>query len=129
MKILKNTALALSGLLLSLSALAADPLDNTLWQTYEDGKPKATVKITQVGDAFTGVITAGNTEKAKGFIGQTVITGLKAAGNGKYEGGEITDPVNKKTYKLSATLNGDTLKLRGYLGVKALGRTQTWKKK
>lgn len=112
---------------LSMGALANDPLVG-VWQTYEDGKPKAHVQISQAGSTFTGKVIAGNTEKAKEHIGKTVITGLKADGSGKYSGGNITDPVSGKTYKLSATLNGQKLALRGYMGVKALGRTQNWVK-
>lgn len=128
MKLLTKASLAIATFGIATTAFAADPLANTTWQTYEDGQPKATVKITQTGSTFTGKIIDGNTDKAKTYIGRTVITGLKADGGGKYSG-KITDPVNGKTYSLSAELSGNTLKLRGYLGVKALGRTQTWKKK
>ncbi|MDO4426846.1 MAG: DUF2147 domain-containing protein [Moraxella sp.] len=116
---------------LSLSAVAfADNIVGT-WQTYEDGKPKAVVKITQSGSSFTGVIIEGNTEKAKQYVGRTVITGLKADGGGKYSGGKITDPVNGKTYSLTATLNGSSLSLKGGYNVagKVVGRSQTWQKK
>lgn len=122
----KSIAFGLVASAVSMTAMA-DPIVGT-WQTYEDGKPKAQVQITQSGSTFTGKIIAGNTEKAKTYVGRTVITGLKADGGGKYSGGNITDPVNGKTYKLSATKTGESLALRGYLGVKALGRTQTWKK-
>lgn len=121
----KKSIIAGAGLLLSLSAWAN--LEGA-WQTYEDGKPKAIVQITESNGVYTGKIIDGNTEKAKQYIGRTVITGLKADGNGKYSGGKITDPVNGKTYTLSATQTGNTLNLRGYIGIKALGRTQTWQK-
>ncbi|MDO5651404.1 MAG: DUF2147 domain-containing protein [Moraxella sp.] len=126
MKLISKVALLSVGLVMSVSAFA-NLVGN--WQTYEDGKPKAVVKITESGGVYTGVIISGNTEKAKQHIGKTVITGLKENGSGKYSGGKITDPVNGKTYSLAATLNGNTLKLRGYIGAKALGRTQTWQKK
>ena len=61
--------------------------------------------------------------------GATVFTGLTAIGNGRYEGGDITDPETGKTYSMSATLNGTSLDVRGYIGVTVLGRTQTWQKK
>lgn len=128
MKLFKQSAVAVAALGFATVAMAADPLVGS-YQTYEDGKAKATVKITQTGSTFTGKITAGNTSKAKQYVGRTIITGLQANGNGKYSGGTIVDPVTGKKYKLNATLNGSTLKLRGYIGVAALGRTQTWKKK
>lgn len=100
------------------------------WQTYEDGKPKAVVQIVDNGGVYTGKIISGNTDKAKQYVGKTVITGLRATGNGKYAGGSITDPTNNQTYNLTATLQGDTLYLKGGYKVfgKVIGRSQTWKK-
>lgn len=106
------------------SAFADDLVGN--WQTYDDGQPKAVVKISESDGAYTGVIISGNTEKAKEHVGKTVMTGLKADGGGKYSGGKITDPANGKSYRLTATLNGDTLSLKGHLG--PFSRSQTWKK-
>jgi len=43
--------------------------------------------------------------------------------------GEIYDPVHGKTYKCKMWFENDkTLRVRGYIGVPALGRTMTWKK-
>ncbi|PIE47614.1 MAG: hypothetical protein CSA42_02270 [Gammaproteobacteria bacterium] len=128
MKLFTKSVVLAASLGMATVAMAADPIVGN-YQTYENGQPKATVKITQSGSTFTGKIIAGNTAKAKQYIGRTVIKGLKAKGGGKYSGGKITDPVSGKTYRLSATKSGNTLKLRGYMGVEALGRTQTWKKK
>ena len=44
-------------------------------------------------------------------MGRTVISGLKADGGGK-SGGKITDPENGKTYRLTGTLSGNSLKLK-----------------
>ena len=39
------------------------------------------------------------------------------------------DPKNGKTYKCLLYLDGeDTLKVRGYVGISAMGRTQTWQR-
>lgn len=122
----KKLAVISSGILLSVSAFANIAGE---WQTYENGQAKAVVQITENSGVYTGKIISGNTEKAKQYVGRTVITGLKADGGGKYSGGKITDPVSGKTYSLSATESGNSLKLRGYLGTKLLGRTQTWQKK
>ncbi len=122
---MKSILLGATVATLSVTAMAADPLVGT-WQTYEDNQPKAQVKITEANGVLTGKIIAGNTEKAKKFVDRTVITGLKADGNGKYSGGTITDPVNGKSYKLTATLSGTTLTLKGHLG--PFSRSQTWKK-
>ena len=42
------------------------------------------------------------------------------------EGGHIYDPKSGRTYSGSMTSEGDTLKLRGYIGIKLLGRTENW---
>ncbi|WP_419805569.1 DUF2147 domain-containing protein [Terriglobus sp.] len=42
------------------------------------------------------------------------------------ENGRIYDPESGKTYKSVLTSDGNLLHLRGYIGFKAFGRTQTW---
>ena len=42
------------------------------------------------------------------------------------DGGQLYDPKTGKTYHGEMSSEGDTLKLRGYVGVKAFGRTETW---
>lgn len=124
MKMATKALLLTAGMSLAGTAFA-DELTG-YWQTYEKGQPKAIVQISEAGGVYTGVIISGNTEKAKEHVGRTVISGLKADGNGKYSGGRITDPTNNKSYKLTATLNGNTLSLTGHIG--PFSRSQTWKK-
>ena len=42
------------------------------------------------------------------------------------DGGHVYDPRTGRTYSGSMTAQGNTLKLRGYLGIQLLGRTETW---
>jgi uncharacterized protein (DUF2147 family) len=42
------------------------------------------------------------------------------------DGGHVYDPKSGRTYSGSMTAEGNTLKLRGYLGIKLLGRSETW---
>ncbi|HCH26708.1 MULTISPECIES: DUF2147 domain-containing protein [Psychrobacter] len=127
MKLFTKTALAAAGISMATMAFAADPLHNTTWQTYDDGKPKGTVKITESNGVLTGKLIATNSAKGKKHVGMTVIKGLKADGGGKYSGGTITDPEKGKDYRMTASLNGNTLKLKGYIG--PFSRSQEWKKK
>ncbi|MEG9304273.1 DUF2147 domain-containing protein [Psychrobacter celer] len=127
MKLFTKTALAAAGISMATMAFAADPLHNTTWQTYDDGKPKGTVKITESNGVLTGKLIATNSAKGKKHVGMTVIKGLKADGGGKYSGGTITDPEKGKDYRMTASLNGNSLKLKGYIG--PFSRSQTWKKK
>ena len=41
-------------------------------------------------------------------------------------GGTLYDPKSGKTYRGSMSSDGDKLKLRGYVGVKLFGKSQTW---
>ena len=127
MKLFAKTTLAIVGISLASMAFAADPLANTTWQTYDEGKPKGVVKITESNGVLTGKLISTVSEKGQKHVGMTIISGLKADGNGKYSGGKITDPEKNKTYKLTANLSGSTLDLKGHLG--PFSRSQTWKKK
>lgn len=49
--------------------------------------------------------------------------------DGKWMGGKIYDPTSGKSYKVTISFKDDkTLKLRGYIGVEALGETMYWYK-
>lgn len=49
--------------------------------------------------------------------------------NSEWTGGRIYDPTSGKSYKLTITFkDAKTLKLRGYIGVEALGETMYWTK-
>lgn len=46
---------------------------------------------------------------------------------GRFTGGRIVDPENDRTYRATMALDGPTrLRVRGYVGIPALGRTQVW---
>lgn len=49
-------------------------------------------------------------------------------GDSKAEGGALYDPKTGKTYRGAITRAGDTLRLRGYIGIKLFGATETWKR-
>ena len=127
MKLFAKTTLAVAGISMASMAFAADPLHNTTWQTFDEGQPKGLVKITESNGVLTGKLISTTSEKGKKHVGMTIISGLKADGNGKYSGGKITDPEKNKTYKLTANLSGSNLALKGHLG--PFSRSQTWKKK
>ena len=66
--------------------------------------------------------------KNKPIEGLTIIEGLEWDGTA-WTGGKILDQANGKQYSCTLTLEDDqTLKVRGYLGISLLGRTQTWYK-
>ena len=67
------------------------------------------------------------TLRSRPILGLELLTGFAASGDGKWKGGRIYNPRDGKTYKSTLTLTkGGTLKVRGYVGVPALGQTQVW---
>ena len=63
-------------------------------------------------------------------VNMTIVNGVKHNADDKamWDGGEILDPNNGKTYKVRMTPidGGKQLEVRGYIGLAAFGRTQTW---
>jgi uncharacterized protein (DUF2147 family) len=141
---MKKILLALGLVGMAVVANAADPLNGTVWKTIDDKtkKPKATVKFTEQKNgtltaSIQSVLTPGEENactkcegpyKNKSLKGLTIVHGLKKSGGNNYEGGTILDPQSGKTYKLKGQLADDAqkLELRGFIGVAALGRNQTW---
>lgn len=136
--------LACASIFITAPTFAADALNGTQWRTIDDatGKPKAIVEfkeqangtlsatIKQLLDPAAATVCAkctGN-QKGKPMVGLTIVHSLKAVSGGKYEGGTILDPKSGSTYSLKGqiTADGKKFELRGYKGIAALGRNQTW---
>lgn len=114
------------------------------WKNIDDktGKPRSLIKITEINGEYSAVVEKGLlatdtgdavcdkcTDERKGqrIIGMTIVKGLKKKGD-HFEGGEILDPGNGKTYKCKVKLDatGNKLEVRGFIGVSLFGRSQTW---
>lgn len=118
------------------------------WQQIDDktGSPKALIEIRQDSNGtYAGKIVKvtprpGYTPQKtcnkcpvpytnQPILGMDVLTGLKQVGDSvNYEKGRVIDPLGGKIYdaKVRLSSNGKRLTLRGYVGVSALGRSQTW---
>lgn len=64
--------------------------------------------------------------RSRKLMGVNILSGLTKKDD-KWEGGRIYNPKNGKNYKCAIWLDGDKLKVRGYIGF--LYETQTWKRK
>jgi len=65
--------------------------------------------------------------RGRTIIGLELLTGFAVEGDTKWTGGRIYNPRDGKTYKSTLTQTKDgTLKVRGYVGIPALGQTQVW---
>lgn len=60
------------------------------------------------------------------LLGLEILKNFKHNGADVYEDGTIYDPKNGKTYSCKMTLNGNKLKIRGYIGISLLGRSEVW---
>lgn len=63
--------------------------------------------------------------RSRKLMGVNILSGLEAKKD-KWENGRIYNPKNGKDYKCNIWLEGDKLKVRGYIGF--LYETQTWKR-
>ncbi len=112
------------------------------WKTIDDEtkQAKSIVEIYKKGDQYYGKISqllikpanpncteCKDDRKNRPIVGMEIIRGLKKDGN-EFTDGTITDPKTGKTYKCTIKREGDKLNVRGYLGISAFGRTQTWQK-
>ena len=112
-----------------------------VWKAIDDkdGQPTSNIEIYEKdGKAYGKIIKLYDQpedvicEKCPGdkkntsVVGLEMLLGMKPKGK-EWSGGRILDPEDGNTYKCKIALNKDgTLKLRGYIGIPALGRTQTW---
>jgi uncharacterized protein (DUF2147 family) len=118
-----------------------------VWRTFDDGtnRPGAEVEIYSVGDKLVGKVLRSlrpeeqgrvdlcvkcpDERKDKPMIGLEIIRDLPREGkNSVWEGGNILDPDNGKTYKLRMELlqEGKRLQVRGYIG--PFYRTVVWER-
>lgn len=145
MKSLK-LGLLFAGTLLAGSAFAQDLTGTWLQIDDKTGSSKAVIEIRQdstgsyVGKIVKVTPRPGYTPQKvcnkcpapytnQPILGMDVLTGLKhVEGSLNYEKGKVIDPLAGKIYdaKVRLTANGKRLTLRGYMGVSALGRSQTW---
>lgn len=65
----------------------------------------------------------------RALMNLVILTGLNHKGKNNFDGGKIYDPKSGNTYSCKGELvDANTLKLRGFIGVSLIGRTDTWKR-
>ena len=65
--------------------------------------------------------------RGRPLVGLEIFKDFRYEGNGEWSGGSIYDPNSGKTYSCKIKLIGtDTLKVRGFIGIALIGRTELW---
>jgi uncharacterized protein (DUF2147 family) len=128
-----------------LQTIAQTNADDIVGTWLTGGKEPAKIQIYRSGETYYGKIvwlkypeTDGSSKKdtknpnkskrSQQILGLVILRDFKFDED-EWEGGKIYDPESGKTYSciLSIQDNG-TLKVRGYVGISLLGRTEIWKK-
>ena len=98
------------------------------------------IEITRAADkTYQGTIIGGNAphrvdehnpdpaRRQLPLLGQIILRGMHEDGDGALAGGTIYEPDTGRTYKCRIeSLDHDRLKVRGFIGVSLLGRSQVW---
>jgi uncharacterized protein (DUF2147 family) len=122
--------------------LKASPSPVGTWTSIDDvtGKKRAMVRLELTGNTLNGRIVEvfpqpGDTGichncpgalKNQPVLGLPFLRDLSDHGNGVWSGGTILDPKTGKLYRAKITVEGNKLYVRAYIGISAIGRTQTW---
>jgi uncharacterized protein (DUF2147 family) len=113
-----------------------------MWKNLddEDGKEKSHIKVYTEGNELKATVvkllpgaklrkceSCKGDMKNKSIEGMDIMAGMKKQSDGTYSGGTIVNPKNGKEYKCTISLDDDnTMRVRGYVGISAFGKTQFW---
>jgi uncharacterized protein (DUF2147 family) len=139
---MKNAVITLA-LVLATGVAIAQATPVGLWKTIDDEtkQEKSLVRVADQDGVLSGRIEkllapdakpdakcdkCTDERKGQPMVGMTIIRNTKVGADGVWEGGDILDPNNGKTYKLRLKPldGGKKLEVRGYIG--PFYRNQHW---
>lgn len=120
-------------------AMAQSPLG--VWRTIDDddGESKSEVEIYEEGGLLFGRVLrllpegsvcddCADQFQGSNMVGVVIMWDMEPDGD-EWSGGQIIDPNNGRTYRCKMELDGpNRLRVRGYIGISLLGRTQVWER-
>lgn len=112
----------------------ADKIIGLYWSPQKDARIEIYKKgITYFGKTVWAAIPRKDTQNPNQQLRQRNLLGLDILTNftyedGGYKDGKVYDPNNGKTYSCKMTLDGVNLKVKGYIGISLLGRTELFER-
>jgi len=114
--------------------------------SWKNGEGTGIIQIYKNGDKYQGKITwlkepndpktgkpktdikhPDEKNHSRPVLGLVNMWGFKYSSSNEWTGGKIYDPKNGKTYSCKIAMeNNNSIKVRGYIGVSLIGRTDTW---
>lgn len=109
--------------------LAGDPGDAIVgaWLTGKDKGEQGIVRFFKSGNGYAANVVEENSRGAT--VEKPLIVGIVYdTAKREWVRGRLTDPRNGKEYSCVIAISDDRqqMRMRGYLGISLLGRTQTW---
>lgn len=134
-------------LLLAFTSNAQNTGGDAIIGVWETGNGKARVNVIKSGNFYYGRIVwlkeplneegkakvdKNNPDESKRvtpILGMRLLAGFEYKGDNLWEDGTIYDPESGSTYQCKISLeDNNTMNIRGFIGISAFGRTDTWKR-
>ena len=124
----------------AIGAMADDDKQSRILGNWLTESKDGIIQISSAaGGSYEGRIIGGNhpgrldeknpdpAARTKPLRGQIILRNLHYDGDGKWSGGAIYEPDTGRTYKcLVELIAPDSLKVRGFIGISLLGKSQLW---
>jgi uncharacterized protein (DUF2147 family) len=141
---MKRTLLTLIPVFTWIAIHAQTHADDILGIWLTQGKDPAKIQIFKTGDHYFGKIVwlqfplrdgkpktdqhnPDKDKQSRPVIGLEILHQFKFDGTDEWKDGEVYDPESGKTYSCTISFKDkNTLKVRGYVGISLLGRTENW---
>ncbi len=103
--------------------------NNSVVNVYSCGSNQVCIKLQDIGPKDTPMVDARNPDialRTRSVCGMNLANDFKLGSSSSAATGHIYDPESGHTYSAKLWMDGDKLKLHGYIGVSLFGRTEEW---